>query len=121
MAETSIIDTFNNSSVSTRIVDQFFQFEVVVNASEFDIVFSYFKSVSTNLTAAKTFTVFLFRISNLTQIPVLTLLDEIKGKTKLEINTFIAYYLNSFKSKTTLYGLSAQPRPNQTVQRNVVV
>lgn len=121
MATTNIIDTFNNSSISTRLIDQFFQFDVVVNASEFDLIFSYFKSVSSNIQTAKSFTVFLFRISNLTNIPVLQLLDEIKGKTKLEMNVFIAYYLNSFKSKTTLYGLSLQPKPNQTVQRNVVI
>ena len=50
-----------------------------------------------------------------------TMPDYIKGlNSKLEMNTVITYYLNSFKSKTTLYGISIIPRSNQPVARNIV-
>jgi hypothetical protein len=37
------------------------------------------------------------------------------------MNKVICYYLNSFKSKTALYGISSVPRPNESVQRNIVL
>lgn len=121
MTTNNVIDAFAQPNSSTRIIDKFFKFDVVVNANEFDLVNSYFNSVCGNSTIAKTFTAYLFRISNLTNIPVQYLLDEIKGKTKLEVNTVIAYYLNSFKSKTVLYGISSVPTPNEPVARNILV
>jgi len=36
------------------------------------------------------------------------------------MNVFITYYLNTFKSKTALYGIGSIPQPNQFVARNVV-
>ena len=47
-------------------------------------------------------------------------MDQIKGTKKMEMNQILAYYLNSFKSKTTLYGIGIQPRSNQPVSRNIV-
>ena len=117
----NVIDAFAQPNSSTRIVDSFYKFDIVVNANEFDLVNSYFNSVCANSNIAKTFTAYLFRISNMTNLPVQYLLDEIKGKSKLEVNTVIAYYLNSFKSKTVLYGVSSVPSPNVPVARNIVV
>ena len=79
----------------------------------------YFKSLTT-ATIAGNLTTILFRISQETKIPVLDLLGYIKGKNKLEMNQVITYYLNSFKSKTSLYGISIVPQPNLPVARNVV-
>jgi hypothetical protein len=38
----------------------------------------------------------------------------------MEMNQTIAYYLNSFKSKTSLYGIAVVPKSNQPVSRNIV-
>ena len=51
---------------------------------------------------------------------ILELLDQIKGKKKMEMNQILAYYLNSFKSKTSLYGIAIIPKSNQPVARNIV-
>jgi len=48
------------------------------------------------------------------------LLGYIQGKNKLEVNTIIGYYLNSFKSKTSMYGFGTVPQANQNVARNIV-
>jgi hypothetical protein len=93
---------------------------MVVNGNEYDIVNGYFKSVCGTKAIAGNFTAFLFRISQETGIPVLDLLGQIQGTSKLQMNQVISYYLNSFKSKTSLYGMSTVPQSNQPVARNIV-
>jgi hypothetical protein len=115
-----IIDSRTQLDQTVQIFDEFYEFNLVVSGSEYDIVFSYFKSICDTTQIAGNFTVKLFRISQETQIPVLDLLRYIQGKTQLETNTVIAYYLNSFKSKTSLYGFGTLPQPNESVQRNIV-
>jgi hypothetical protein len=115
-----IIDTRSNIDQTVKIFDEFYSFNLIVNASEYDIVFSYFKSICDTTQIAGNFTVYLFRIAQETQISVLELLNYIKGKTQLETNTVIAYYLNSFKSKTSIYGFGTVPQPNEAVARNIV-
>lgn len=108
---------------TVRIFDNFYNYSVTAGANEYDIVNSYFISVCATETVANNFTAFLFRIASLAEIPVLELLDEIKGTAQntLQVNAVIAYYLNSFKSKTSLYGVSTLPQPNESVQRNIVI
>lgn len=115
-----IIDSRTQLDQTVQIFDDFYEFNLVVNGSEYDIVFSYFKRICETTDIAGNFTVQLFRISQETQIPVLDLLSYIQGKTSLEVNTVIAYYLNSFKSKTSIYGFGSVPQPNEAVARNIV-
>jgi hypothetical protein len=93
---------------------------MIVNGDEYDIVHGYFVSVCDTKSIADNFTVYLFRISQETGTSVLTLLDYIQGISKLDMNRVITYYLNSFKSKTSLYGISFVPQANQPVARNIV-
>lgn len=117
----TIIDNTANTDRTVLIYDNFYNTKLTINASEYDIVFSFFKSTSDNDTIAGNFTSNLFRISQESDIPVLDLLNEIKGlPNKLEMNKVICYFLNSFKSNTSLYGVGVIPRPNQLAARNVV-
>jgi len=106
---------------SVRVFDQYYNFQVVVDSNHYEIVYSYFVSVTNTLDTAKNFTTMLFRISNITGENPLTLLEYMQGGTKLQVTSLMAYYLNGLKSKTTLYGISVTPSPNQTVQRNIVI
>ena len=106
--------------LTVKIFDDFYSFNMVVNGNEYDIVNGYFKSVCGTKQIAGNFTAFLFRISQETGIPVLDLLGQIQGTNKLQMNQVISYYLNSFKSKTSLYGMSTVPQSNQPVARNIV-
>lgn len=118
----SIIDTqYDKMDNTVKLLDSYLNYEVVVNATEYDIVISYFRSVCDNETIAESFTAFLFRISAETKQPALSLLEQVKGVDKLELTATMAYYMNSLKSKSTLYGFSVLPSPNQSVQRNIVV
>ena len=115
-----ILDTRTALDQTVRIFDSFYSINLVVNANEYDIVHGYFISVCESKNIANNFTAVLFRISQETQISVLDLLDQIKGTSKMEMNQTIAYYLNSFKSKTSLYGIAVIPKSNQPVSRNIV-
>jgi len=117
----TIIDNQTNPDRTIEIFDNFYNTKLNINASEFDIVFSFFKSTSNNDTIAGNFTANLFRISQEADIPVLELLDQLRGlPNKLEMNKVICYFLNNFKSNTSLYGVGVVPRPNQLAARNVV-
>ena len=115
-----ILDTRTALDKTIRIFDSFYSFDLKVNGDEFDIVHGYFTSVCSNLNTAGNMTTVLFRISQETKTPVLDLLGYIKGTTKLEMNQVICYYLNGFKSKTSLYGVSNVPLANQPAARNIV-
>ena len=115
-----ILDTRTSMDQTVRIFDSFYSINLAVNANEYDIVHGYFLSVCESKNIANNFTAVLFRIAQETQISVLDLLDQIKGTNKMEMNQTIAYYLNSFKSKTSLYGIAIEPRSNQPVSRNIV-
>lgn len=115
-----IIDDRTSTDLTVKIFDDFYSFNMVVNGNEYDIVNGYFKSVCGTKAIAGNFTAFLFRISQETGIPVLDLLGQIQGTNKLQMNQVISYYLNSFKSKTSLYGMSTVPQSNQPVARNIV-
>ena len=117
----TIIDNLQNTDRTILIYDNFYNTKLGINANEFDIVFSYFKSTSDNDTVAGNFTSNLFRISQEADIPVLELLNQLKGlPNKLEMNKVICYFLNSFKSKTSIYGFGTVPQPNEAVARNIV-
>ena len=116
-----IIDHRTALDQTVQIFDSFYSFNLNVNGNEYDIVHGYFVSVCTTKNIANNFTAVLFRISQETGIPVLDLLAQIQGTgTKLQMNQVISYYLNSFKSKTSLYGVSTVPQSNQPVARNIV-
>lgn len=114
--------TTNNLDQTVLVFDNFYNINLAVNASEYDVIFSYFKGISNNNTIAANFSSFLFRISQESGYNVLDLLETIKGaENKLQMNALICYYLNTFKSKQALYGVGNIPNPNQAVQRNVVL
>lgn len=116
-----ILDTRTALDQTVRIFDSFYSVKLEVNGNQYDIVHGYFLGVCETKNIADNFTAVLFRIAQETGIDALELLSYIKGtNTKLEMNKVICYYLNSFKSKTSLYGVGQIPRPNQPVARNVV-
>lgn len=118
-----IIDDRTSLDRTVRIFDAFYQTDLLVNASEYDIVHGYFMSVCETKNIADNFTTVLFRISTQTGVSVQILLNELKGKgnNTLELNKQICYWLNGLKSKTSLYGVGVIPQPVVPVARNVVL
>lgn len=106
---------------SIRIFDNFYNFDLVVDANQYELVRSFFYKLTNSKTATDNFTLLIFRISSMSGENPLDLVDYLQDKSKLEVNSILAYYLNSIKSKTTLYGVNSTPNPNSNVQRNIVV
>jgi hypothetical protein len=115
------IDSPSSSlDTSVKLFDSFYNYDMVVDATTYEIVRSYFKSVNNSEDISKNFATMIFRIASITGNDPLTLLSFIQGKTKLEANAIMIYYLNNIKSKTAMYGISVLPQPNENIQRNIV-
>lgn len=112
---------YTNQSLdtTTRIFDQFYQYETVVPSNEYDVIYSYFNSVFQSPVAAGNFTTSLFRIAQSTTTPVMELFKQLSGKSVVEITATLAYYLNSVRSPCTLLGVTAPAVPNWYVARNI--
>jgi hypothetical protein len=116
----STVNYVNPSTDQTvRIFDEFYNYDTTVSAEEYQIVYSYFETVFGTKEAAGNFSLILFKISEQSDIPVLSLLQEMQGQTKPELTLTLAYYLNGNRSKSTLLGLNNPVTPNFYVARNV--
>ncbi len=121
----SINYTNYNIDQTVRVFDSFYEYDVNVPASEYDVVNSYFQSVMTTKQAAENFTVSLFRVAENTGIPALTLLQSFQesggsvGNT-MNLDVSMAYYLNSIRNRATLLGIGVPVTPNFYAARNVV-
>jgi hypothetical protein len=105
---------------TVQIFDQFYNLNLVVDASEYEVVLSFFNGYTDDAKVAKSFTENLFRISNMTQIPVLELLQSFQGSDSMKVSLTMAYYLNSVSNKTTMFGVTNVSSPNNVVSRNIV-
>lgn len=109
-----------NLDQTVRIFDQFYDYDVNVPASEYDVVNSYFLKTMKNKQAAGNFTVSLFRVAEETGVPPLTLLQEFQGVNGVNLNVTLAYYLNQIRSLATLLGVGVPVTPNAYAARNVI-
>lgn len=109
----------NKTDLTVQIFDRFYGYEQQVPVDAYDAVLSYFKSVFKSLEAAGNFTVSLFRISQVSGIPVMNLLQQFQGLSTPEINLTMAYYLNGIRSSSTLLGVNVPTQPNYYVSRNI--
>ena len=109
-----------NKDLTVRVFDGFYNYDVNVPADEYDIVYSYFRSVMSTARAAGNFSVSLFRVAEETNVPALTLLQAFQGQTGLNLTANLAYYLNSIRSRATLLGVNASVVPNQYAARLVL-
>lgn len=109
-----------NLDLTVRVYDQFYDYDVDVPASEYDVVHSYFLSTMTTRQAAGNFTVSLFRVAQETGIPALTLLKEFQGTNGSTLSASLAYYLNAIRSRATLLGVGVPVVPNFYQARNVL-
>ena len=116
----SVNNTNTNLDLTVRIYDEFYNYDVNVPAAEYDIVYSFFKSTMSDAKVAGNFTVSLFRVAQITNTPVLTLLDTMQGQTGLDLTITMAYYLNNIRSRATLLGVNAQTVPNYYAARLVL-
>jgi hypothetical protein len=106
---------------TVRIYDAFYDYASNVPVLEYEAVLSYFQSVFTTNYAAENFTSSLFRVAEQTNTSAMTLLQsfQVSGQSAPEINSLMAYYLNSVRSSSTLLGIMTPTQPNFYSARNV--
>lgn len=106
-----------------KIFDQFYATDLVVNSNDYDVVRGYFLNVCATKGIANNFTALFFRIAQEAGINPIELLEIVKtgANDKLSLNKVFCYYLNTFKSKSSMYGVAVLPKPLQPVARNVVI
>lgn len=102
------------------VFDDFYNFATTVDANTYDVVNAFFLSIYKDKKAADNFTISLFRISEETQVPVLTILAQIQDQDSVQLTATMAYYLNGLQSPSTLLGINAPVVPNQWAARNVL-
>lgn len=107
-------------ATTQQIFDNFYNTTLTISSSEYEIILSYFRSVTTTASQAQSFTNLLFVISANAGIPVLDLLQQLKGKNGPELDATLAYYFNAIRGGIVLYGIAETPQPNQVAQRNVI-
>lgn len=121
MAGQNSVNTLNPAvDLTVRVYDQFYEFDIEVDANTYDTVYGYLKSVFGSTKSAQDFTVTLFRVAQETGVPVLTLLEQIQGQDSITLTATIAYYLNGLRSPATLYGINGTVTPNYYTARNVL-
>ena len=108
-----------NIDGTVKIFDEFYAYAANVPQMEYDAVYSYFFSVFGSAESAGNFTVTVFRISQTSDIPVMTLLQQFQGQSAPELTLTLAYYLNNTRNNSTLLGVNAATQPNYYVARNV--
>lgn len=119
-----MVDTVNypiyTTDTTVQIFDNFYKFSATVNSTDYDVIYSYLRSVYDSEYAAANFTVTLFRVSDYSGIPVMTLFQQLQGKSAPQLTVTLAYYLNSVRSPCTLLGVSQPIQPNWYAARNCV-
>jgi hypothetical protein len=105
---------------TVKVFDDFYRYEVTVSATEYDIVYSFFRDAMQNEQSAGYYAVSLFKVAEETGIPALTLLEGFQGVDSVRLNANLAYYLNQIRSRATLLGVSVAVIPNAYAARLVV-
>jgi hypothetical protein len=116
--------TYSNEMDRTiKIFDEFYATDLIVSSNDYDVVRGYFLNVCDTTSIADNFTALFFRIAQEAGINPIELLEIIKTgpNDKLSLDKVFCYYLNTFKSKASLYGVAVLPKPIQPVARNVVL
>lgn len=115
--------TKNNLDQTVQIFDAFYKQDITMGVNEYNQVYAYFKEVCDTKQIAENFTYIFFKMAQDNGINVISLLEELQTKAvnQVELNQVMAFYFNSFKSKTSLYGVVGAIEPNLPVARNVVL
>ena len=108
-----------NQDLTVRVFDRFYEYEANIPVNEYDLVHSFFLSNMSSRTAAGNFTVSLFRVSEATKIPALTLLEGFQGQAGINLTANLAYYLNLIRNRATLLGVGVPVQPNFYAARNI--
>lgn len=106
---------------TVRVFNNFYNLDLIVGADQYEVVHSFFRARTNSNDTANSFTETLFRVSNITDTPVLELLQGMENQDAMQIQLSLAYYLNTLSdTKSVLFGANSVMTPNPKVQRNII-
>lgn len=109
------------NDLTVRVFNNFYNLDLSVGADQYEVVYSFFRARTSSDATARSFTETLFRVSNITDTPVLELLQGMENQNEMQIQLSLAYYLNTLSNtKSVLFGASSVMTPNPKVQRNII-
>lgn len=90
-----------------------------IDANQYDRVLGFFKSKFDDDRLAETFTGEIFRISEVNQLPIDSIIGEFESSSDSQISVLLAYYLNTIRNKPSFLGVSTRMVPPIGVARNI--
>lgn len=105
---------------TVRLFSTFYETDLVVNGDEYDLVYSYLKSICSNRKIAANLALSIFKIANDYDFNVQDILAQIQGQDRLKLTVTLSYYLNSIRNSSTYLGVGSPIQPNQYVARNIL-
>lgn len=116
---TSVNDPNRRIDTGSKVQRQFKDFPVNVESNQYDRVYSFFKKRFGSDVPAESFTDQLFRVAEVNQLSIDSLLNEFKKSSDTQISALLAYYLNTIRNKSTYLGVSSRLVPPVGVARNI--
>ena len=105
---------------TTRYFNNFYVPSKTVSSNTNDAIVSFFEERSNNLESAKLLAQAVIDTAFAQRLDPLTVLDEFKNLDTLELNAYLALYLNTSRVNTSLLGIRNVPQANQYVTRSIL-
>jgi len=103
----------------TYIVDEYNKTTFPVEAGEYDYVLSFFRR-SMDLGPARNFTTSMYQVAKQANVPVIDIIETLKGQTGLEMTASLAYYMNGSRTNSAMLGIINKVKPNFYAGRSVL-
>jgi len=95
--------------------------DVEINGQDYDMVYSYLRSVFNTDQAAGDFTSTVLQVAKDAGRTVDSVLSEMQAMDQLTLTSTIAFYLNRLRDPSALLGVSSITTPNYYVARQILV
>lgn len=104
-----------------RLPSRFRRVSPNIEANQYDRVFSFFDKVFSDSDSAGKFTDEIFRIAQVNQLSIDSIMEEFENSSETQIPALLAYYLNTVRNTATYLGVSSRLVPPVGVARNIRV
>ena len=105
---------------TTAYFNNFFREETPTSPQVNDMLLGFFEALTSNKETAAILAGSVMMTSQQQNLNVMQLIQELKGKDREHINTYLTALLNMNRVNTSLLGVTNSPQPNQYVLRTII-
>jgi len=106
--------------VTPAAFNSLYDAEVEINGHDYDMVYSYLRSVFNTDLAAGDFTATVLQVAKDSGRSAESVLKDMQAMDQLTLTSTLAFYLNRLRDPSTLLGVSSITTPNYYVARQVL-